>query len=234
MSQVTNASKIAFSTAFNVDKIVGIYTGSYNSATQTTTLGGYLYQYAIPHSFTRPVFCDLLVSTDGVNYQDGGTTGGTLAGIAYSDASNIYVTTGNASGTIFYKVVASWIDNYDTTNPLVTPVFQGLTNSAFFDSRQNYQKTYTAGVVTATALGTDTLFNIAHSLGYTPNAKLYFEAVSGQVWPQIYGGTNDYWLYATSMSECYEVISSSNLTIDCFPSATGHSTRVWYKIYLDQ
>lgn len=233
MSLQSNASNVAFASAYAVDKIVGIYQGSYNSATQTTTLGGYLYQFSIPHTFTRPVFTELLVSTDGVNYQDGGSSGGTLQGIAYSDSSNIYVTTGNSSGTIFYKVIASWIDNYDATDPVITPVLQSLTGSIFFDSRQNYQKTFMSGIETATTKNSDNFFVETHNLGYAPNAKMYFESVTGQVWPQIDGGTNDFWLYATTQSECYAIINSTQLNIDCFIPTSGHNTRIWWRIYLD-
>lgn len=236
MSLQTNASagKVGFATAYAIDKIAGIFQGSYISGTQTTTLGGYLFQYPIPHNFTRPVFTELLVSTDGKNYQDGGPSGASLQGIAYSDANNIYVTTSSATGTIYYKVIASWIDNYDTTNPSVTPILQNLTNSAFFDSRQNYQKVFIQGVNTVSTVNSDNLIPINHNLGYTPNAKIYFESVTGQVWPQIDGGAGDFWLYAPStQAECYGIINKTQLNIDCFIPASGTTTRVWWRIYLD-
>jgi hypothetical protein len=235
VSLKSNASSgnVAYASEYSVDKIVGIYTGSFAPAGTTTTLGGYLYQYTISHSFTRPVYTELLVSTDGINYQDGGPTGSTLSGISYSDSSKIYITTNKNTGTIYYKVICSWIDNYDGTNPLITPVLN-TTNKAYFDSRKNYQKLFMSGTQSATSLGSDNIFTITHNLGYTPNFKIFFESVSGQVWPQISGGTNDFWLYDYTMSECYGVVDSTNLKIDCFPAFTGHTTNIWYRIYLDQ
>lgn len=232
MSQVTSAANIAFSTAFAVDKIVGVYRGSYISGTNTTTIGGYIYQYAIPHSFTRPVFCELLWSTDGITYVDGGASGG----ISYSDSSNIYVSTLNATGTIYYKVIASWIDNYDATNPLITPVLD-TTTKAYFDSRQNYQKTLFQGTFTVNSviLPQDVVVNVSHNLNYTPNAKVFFESISGQVWPQIYGGAQDAWLYdVANQRECFAIITSTQLKVDVFTPASSPSSRVWYRIYLDQ
>lgn len=232
MSQISNADKVGSSSAFSVDKIVGIYRGSYTSGTDTTTIGGYIYQYAIPHTFTRPVFCELLWSTDGITYVDGGASGG----IAYSDSSNIYVSTLNATGTIYYKVIASWIDNYDNTNPLITPVLN-TTTKAYFDSRQNYQKTRFADVITVNPppISEDIVTGISHNFGYTPNAKIFFESITGQVWPQIYGGTNNAWLYDfTNQSECYAIITTTQLKIDVLIPTTGHITRLWYRVYLDQ
>lgn len=229
---------VYYATQYAIDKIVGVYRGSYTSGTDTTTLGGYLYQYPIPHDFTRPVFCELLVSLDGITYQDGGAFDATLtfAGIAYSDSSNIYITTGTASGTIYYKVICSWIDDYDTTNPTIEPVLD-TTDTAYFDTRSNYQKVFIQDSTTVTAVAaSDVVTSIDHDLGYTPNAKVFFESISGEVWPQIAGGSGDFWLYdASSQTECYAIITNTQLNIACtFPFLSAHDTKVWYRIYLDQ
>lgn len=233
MSLVADYQSLAFATQFAVDKIVGTYVGSFNAATQTTVVGGYLYQYAIPHSFTRPVFCELLWSTDGITYADGGS--GLLSGvpgIAYSDKDNLYITTGLNVGTIYYKLIASWIDKYDTTNPFITPVIN-TTADFYFDSRKNYQKIYKQDSKTLTS--TSGTLSYIHGLGYAPNAKVFFESVSGQVWPSIAGGTANYFLYDTNAQyECAATMTSSLLNMDLQGGPSSVSCRVWYRVYLDK
>jgi hypothetical protein len=227
MSLIANYQDLDFASHYAVDKIVGIYTDSFDAATQTTVIGGYIYQFAIPHPFTRPVFCELLWSTDGINYFDGGQAGG----IAYSDAVNIYVATGESTGTIYYKVIASWIDDYDTTNPLITPVLN-TTNTLYFDSRNNYEKIYHQDVQTLTGdFGT---LSYIHGLNFSPNYKVFFESISGQVWPVIAGGTNDFFLYDVSTQyECEATINSTLLTMNLTGGIGSVSCRVWYRIYLN-
>lgn len=232
MSLQANYKNVNFATQYAVDKIVGVYNSSFNAATQTTVIGGYLYQYAIPHPFTRPVFCELLWSTDGVNYADGG--GGVFSGtqgISYSDASNIYVTTGLNIGMIYYKVIASWIDNYDATNPLITPILN-TTNNFYFDSRNNYQKIFRQD--TQMLSGVSGSLSYIHALGYTPNFKVFFESVSGQVWPAIAGGVSDFFLYDfITQYECAATTTVDTLTMALQGSASSVSSRVWYRVYLN-
>lgn len=232
MSLLTNEENVQFATEFAVDKIIGVYVDSFNAATQTTNLGGAgsLFAHAIPHSFTRPVFCELLWSTDGVTYADGGS--GILSGtrgIAFADSNNIYVATGLNSGTIYYKVIASWIDNYDTTNPLITPVLN-TTNNFYFDSRKNYPKIYKQDSQTlSSASGT---LSYLHALGYEPNFKVFFESVAGQVWP---ANQNQFFVYDfTTQYVCAATTTSSVLSMLLQGGVSSTSCKVWYRVYVDQ
>lgn len=230
MSQQSNVQNINFSTAFSIDKICGVLSNTFTAS--TFNLGGYLYQYSIPHNFTRPIFCDALFSSDGTNYVPNGQADTTYSYNVYSDSSNIYLLTTANSGTFYYKEVSTWIDNYDTTNPLISPVFQTTLptqDTTYFDSRKNYQKIYKENVITfAAAGGTQP---IAHNLGYISNYKIFFESLPGQVWPSISGGAQDIWFYSADQHECYGVMDSSNLTITV--SSGTASCRVWYRIYYD-
>lgn len=232
MSLLTNEENVQFATELAVDKIIGVYVDSFNAATQTTNLGGAgsLFAHAIPHSFTRPVFCELLWSTDGVTYADGGS--GILSstrGIAFADSNNIYVATGLNSGTIYYKVIASWIDDYDTTNPLITPVLN-TTNNFYFDSRKNYPKIYKQDSQTlSSASGT---LSYIHALGYSPNFKVFFESVAGQVWPAFAG--SDFIYDALNQYTCQSYSSPSILSMGLFGGGGSSSCRVWYRVYVDQ
>lgn len=232
MSLASNYQSVNFATEFAVDKIVGIYTGSFNAATQTTVLGGFLYQYAIPQTFTRPVFCELLWSLDGSTYADGGS--GQLSGqlsIAYSDATNIYVTTTQSTGIVYYKIIATWIDNYDTTNPAIDPVLN-TTQNFYFDTAYNYQKLYKQG--TGSVSGTSGTVSYLYDLGYTPNFKVFFESIPGQVWPSITGGTANVFLYDALQYQCAATTTNTTMAASILGSVGSVSCKVWYRIYLDQ
>jgi hypothetical protein len=229
MSLATNYDKINFATQYTYDKIVGVFTGSYNLALQPV-IGGFLQRYTIPHSFGRPVFTDLLWSPDGVTYVDG-SSGSTS--MAYSDSNNIYILTTYPVGMIYYKVIATWIDDYDGTNPAIEPQLS-TTDGIYFDTRSNYQKTYLQSSFTVTGPAPP-FQTIAHNLGYTPNAKIYFESLSGQVWPAMWGGTNNQFLYDfANQYECTAIINSTNMVALLLGGASAVSARAWYRIYLDQ
>lgn len=235
MSQSTHYQNIAFSTAFLTDKICAVLVGSYPAASYSSILGGYLYQYAIPHSFGRPVFCDALFSDDNVNFTPNGnvTVDSAMQLNIYSDASNIYILNTANTGTVHYKIVCTWIDNYDTTNPLIAPVFQTTSTQPYFDSRYNYLKIYQSGIVTiAGASGTST---VSQTLNSIPDFKLFFESLPGQVWPMINGGAQDVWLYdAAHQYECQGVMGRIKLTINYTGGvSSAASARVWYRIYYD-
>lgn len=226
-----NIANASYYSPAAIDKIVGIFTGSFTAG--AANLGGFLYQSSFLHSFSRPVFCELRWSTDGTNYIDGGSSLSATgdACISYSDVNNIYVTTTKTSGTVYYQVVCTWIDNYETTTRFITPALPSSTN-AYFNSLDNYQKVFLSNTFTVSGTGGTT--NITHNLGYAPNVKIFFESVSGQVWPQIAGGVGDIWLYAPATQyECYDLIDTTKVAITTTGGASSVSARVWCRIYYD-
>ncbi len=238
MSQASNVSNILFSNAFTTDLVCGLYTGSYNAADYNTVLGGYLYQYDISHNFTRPVFCEGIFSFDGTNYFPSGQGNGTNSCIAYSDSSNLYLTSSASSGTIYYKIITTWIQNYDTSNPLVTFAnnVPNPSSSFAFDSRENYQKIDLTAQTTLNNPGSGNTgtTTIAHNLGYSPNYQVFYEAFSGQVWPEI-GNGNTFWLYDfTSQYTLQGYTNTSDLTLSYQGGTSSPSTfNAWYKVYYD-
>lgn len=237
MAQSDHVANINYSTAFDVDKICTILSNTFTAS--TANVGGYLYQYTIPHNLTRPAFCDALFSTSNSTYIPNGQGDGTYAYNVYSDSSNFYLLTTATSGTIYYKLVATWIDNFDSTNPLITPVFNTTlvtSNSTNFDSRANYQKVYKQDVLTLSNPGTGNTgtYTISHPLGYIPNYKVFFESLPGQVWP-LFGPGDSVWLYDfTHQYACTAVMTSTGLTLSYTPGSGSASTfRVWWRIYYD-
>jgi hypothetical protein len=238
MSLISNISDVSFASEYPVDKIVAVYEGSYNKATQTTTRSepfiGTIYTYAIPHGFTRPVFTNLIWSQDGTNWLDGGATLSGNSSIAFSDSTNVYIATTSNSGTQHYKIILYWIDNYDTTDPLVEPFTTGE-NKPVFDSRVNFQKVVEEGETSYSpgTFGSATTVTVPHTLGYTPNAKAFFEPISGEVWPLNAGGQSNPFLYSATQDEGFMRIHTNrvDITVNRFSNATR---KIWYKIYFDE
>ena len=240
MSLVSNATKVSYFSGYINDKLVRVFTGSYNAATDLTERAGDLgpiYVYRIAHGLTRPVFCELLWSDDGgTTFYDMGV--GNLAGsakIAFSDSTYVYIFHGysTAAATITYKVYCSWIENYDATDPLVDTI--SYTNAPIqFDSRLNFQKIYLQDELSFTpgTFGTTETQSISHPLGYTPNVKFYFEPFTNEVWPANGGGSSNFFLYDFEQDEAELEIYDSRVDfiINKFSNATR---RGWYRIYYD-
>lgn len=220
-----------------LDKIVKVWSGTFNKATDVTTRTGgvgSINVYPIAHGFTRPLFLTYLWSDDGTTWVDGG---GTLSGgnssIAFSDSTNIYLVASSGAGTQYYRVIGTWIDNYDNTNPTVD-AYASTTKTTKYDSRVNYQKIYDQGEdnYPAGTFGSSHTVSIPHTLNYLPNAKAYFEPFSGEVWPLNSGGAANPFYYDLAQDEALMKIFSDrvDITVTRFSNA---SRRVWYKVYYD-
>ena len=224
--------------AYDIDKIVGIYEGSFNAATQTTqvtyTLSGfanYVWYYEIAHSFGRPVFCELLTSTDNKTWTNN-------ASIAFSDSTKLYIYAGVSAvintppaGTIYYRLIASWITGYNNLTPAITPVIQG-SSGLYYNSVANQQKIFKTQLFNISQGNTG---GVAHNLGYYPNVKLFMECFSGQVWPCHTGLSNDIFKVDDTMNTGYYNVTTSvvNVFLDANINSWGTS-RLWCRIYLDQ
>ncbi len=227
---LTNQQNIAFSTSYQTDKIVGVYSGSFDTNT-APQLGGYIAYTTVAHGLTRPVFTKLQTSSDGTNWQDGNSAN--QYAISYSTTTHIYVLSAASVGTIYYRVVAFWIDDYDTTNPLVPPTV-GSTSNITFDSRLNYQKVAFQGVLTIPAATLAVTNTITHNLGYKPTVRVYNEMKTGEVWLANYGGgISNYWVYDLAMVEADVSVTDTTLVIDSYGGITSPATRVWYVVYYD-
>lgn len=239
MSLVDNINDVAYSSEFSIDKIVRIFTGTYNRVTDVTTrvytFAGSpynVYVYRIAHGLTRPLACEMIDSEDGgTTYVDSG-----IRRIAFCDSTYIYIFDAQGSagvGTVNYKVWGSWIDDYDATNPLVDTV--SYTNlQTQFDSRLNYQKIFnrTALSFTGGTLGATETQSINHPFAYTPNAKVWFEAFTNEVWPLNAGGASNLFNFDDAQDECQLFIDSNSVDIK-MTKFSGLARRVWPKVFYD-
>lgn len=222
---------IQFGSTLNVDKIIRVFTGSYVASDLTTRVGSLstAYIYTIPHGLTRPVACDIMTSTDAGETWDMG-----IGKLAFSDSTNIYIFHGySASGPVEYKIYCSWITDYDDTNPLIDTELY-TTQNIQFDSRINYQKLYSEGELSFTAgtFGASETNTVTHDLDYQPNAKIYFEAFEGEVWPMNFGGAKNFYTYDGSRDECSTEIYDDRIDVTLFKFSDA-IRRAWYRIYYD-
>lgn len=228
-----NYRNISYISTKPTDKIVAVFEDSFAPGSATVVGDPFLRelrQHSFSHGFTRPVFTKLLVSTDNSTWQDGGATSN---GIAYSTSSEIRILTDRTSGTLWYRVIAFWIDDYDATNPQVPPTV-GSKSNIYFDSRLNYQKiaVQPAAVTHAAGIGPASS-SIDHNLTYKPNARVFFESFPGQVWPAHFGGSSNKWLMEFDQVECSYSISDTSVTIETFGGASSPSRKVWGVVYYD-
>lgn len=229
MSLVDNTN-VAFFSGYNTDKIVGVYTGSFDTDT-APQIGGYIAYTSFNHTFTRPVFTKLQTSSDQTNWKDENST--TTYSISYSTSSQIFVLHAPSNGVIYYRVIAFWIDDYDGTNPLV-PETVGTNSDIYFDSRLNYQKVALQGEITVPAATLSQTDTIIHSLGYEPNVRVFVESYAGEVWIATYGGASgNYWAYDASMVQVEVEIYTTTLVIKSAGGVSSPASRVWYKVYYD-
>ena len=228
----------SFTSNVFTDKIVGLWEGSFNKATQTTARTSAflstLYVHAIPHNFGRPAFPSLLWSNNGgTNWYDGGSLVGGEAVIAFSSSNNMYIASTSNSGNIVYRLVADWINEYDYSDPLVDE-FIPQSKHTNFDSRANYQKVSTLGTETYPPgqFSSQITIPIYHGLGYIPNAKVFFESVENELWPIHAGGASNPFLYSSTQDEATMSIGASSVSVNVFRSS-NQTRRIWYKVYYD-
>lgn len=245
---LTNIDNVAYTTFFDAEKVVKTFTGSFKYTTSTTTisytLAGFANNqqaYRIVHGFTRPVFVELQWSLDNVNWSVGGASAynSNDFAIGFSDSTYIYILmpyfTGSAGDNVYYKVVCSWITDYDDTNPDVPP-FAEIPDSytQVFSSRSLFPPVVQQGTIslsTTSGAYTDVTGKITHNLGYAPNYKAFVESFSGQVWPLNFGGSGNPYNVDDNQVEAQVFTSTTDMTVDMYTKSANGTRKVWYLLY---
>jgi len=99
--------------------------------------------------------------------------------------------------------------------------------SFFFDSFDNHQKIHLADTFTSVT-NTTQATDITHNLGYFPNIRLFYEPISGDVWPAT---TNSTW--SAIDKYCTAAQYTDKITITTSAGAGTHNIPVHYRIYQD-
>lgn len=242
----SNIEKVAYNTYYPTEKIVKNFVGSFNYTTDTIirnlTFAGFpspISVYRFVHGYTRPLFVELFWSLDNSSYYLGGAanddTGKYIT--AYSDSTYIYIqpTPLSANQIVYYKIVCSWIDDYDTTNPTVAPFSDLPANyTQVFNSRNSIPSIVQQGSITASsssAFYTDITSLVPHNLGYAPNMKVYIESMPGEVWPLNYGGTSNPYLVDDNQVEAQAFTSNTDLILNPLMKSGNGTRKFWYMLY---
>ena len=234
-----DVAKTMFTSEQDIDKIVRIFIGSFQFPAQTVARVGFatINVFAIPHGLGRPVACEMQWAVGKQDWVDNGSQDDNFQGsLAYSDSTNIYIISPLfvGSGTVFYRVWCSWINDYDATNPLIDVLTYSDT-PLVFDSRSNFQKIFKQDVLTFSAgtFGSPQNITVDHNFGFTPNAKVWFEPFAGEVWPLNSGGNSNLFLFHASQDECELRISNTNIEVR-YRRFSNAVRKAWYKIYYDE
>lgn len=245
---MTDLTKAAILTKYPVDKIVGVFEGRFVAGTGPYTSRVYslgtMNLYAIAHGFGRPVFCEMQWSLDnGYSWSDsgGGAATSGYESIAFSDSTYIYILVpngliGSSPNAVFqYRILATWIDDYDTTNPN-TPPISTLGQPTSFNSTNNVPKIYKQGVVnvsTSSGVVVGVFSTVPHDLGGYQNYKVHIEAFPGEVWPQNFGGSSNAFYFDGNQIEAQSFMSTTELAIDTNIKSSHGTRKVFYRIYGD-
>lgn len=232
-----NYKDIILSSQIETDKIVFSKKGSVNIASLPNEYNDGFWivkKLAVPHGMPRPLFIHFRFNFDGSsNWRTGGSA---ESCIGYSDSTHLAILINNiTTGTLYYEMFGSWIDNYDSSNPLVT--IAQPANSIIFDSRLNYRKIKKQGSFTMPDL---TQVLVEHGLTYTPSYEVYFDGRPDEVWQSHSGGVQDPWDisniggYPADASDIYARTNLTNLVVKGHSRDFGSDNiKVWYRIFAD-
>ena len=235
-------SNIVLSTKYKTDKIVFSKTGSVDISTLPDKFNDGFWvvkKLEIPHGMTRPLFINFRFKIDAdTKWRTGGSAEDCLG---YSDSTYLTIMINNiTTGTLYYEVFGSWIDDYDATNPLVNVT--NIISTKLFDSRLKYRKIILdSSVVLPGGAGIgSTEISIPHTLGYSPTYQVYFDGMPNEVWQSHSGGLQDPWGIsnigglAVDDSDCYVRSTTTDLVISVYGRNFGvDDVKVWYRIFGD-
>jgi len=188
MSSPTNASMLW--PTYQIDKIVGIFTGTVFIAAPTSAQGNILSTTSKAHGLGDSAYFQGIFTTDGgTTWNDFGAQTPNLAAPnpqfqtvdaeAIVDTTNVNIYINNyydlahstsSAVTVTYKIYLL------AKNTMAVPVNTITTNQkAQFDSRYNYQKIALQGTTAiSVASGASSGVSVTHNLGYIPKIKAFF------------------------------------------------------------
>ena len=228
-----------YASSLDLDKICGVYTGSYDLTTYNNILGGYLYQKSFSHGLTQPAFAYGLFSTDQINWVPSGVnlSGSILPALVYTDSTNFNILIGSNAGLLYYKIILQWIKDYNSLNVLTSASINTTNVVPYFSTKYNYQKIQNIVPITisAPAASSSGTYLYNHNLGVYINYKVFFNSLPGQVWQATAGGTGDFWLYNfASQIEVSSISDANNIQIKWFSGSSPPSSfNVWIIVYYD-
>jgi hypothetical protein len=252
-----NARLMKFTTAYPPDKLVGDpITGSF-TATASGSILPHRTNETISHSFGVPVFLQMTYSRDGgTTWQDQhvgvpdltiptAPVFQTLDVGCYSTSSDIIVPASNftmSDITVDYVIVPIWNDRSSQVISVSQASGGGSDDTGFiFTTKHNLPKIYLDAAQTVSAPSSPatptTVLTVNHDLGYVPTARVWYEPVSGQIWPlspnQYDNSDGGPGTTLTLYGRFY--VTSTTLVVEMFNSSGGPlNVPIHTRIYCDE
>lgn len=251
MSLVSNAESVHFGTTFDIDKVLGTFSGTITSPAPTASPGSTWTPADIPTGIPETTLWHGIFSTDGgVTWNNfnseinRGATTQTITCYGVSQAGNFKIIARNMydynigagyAYTVLYKIVLF----AKSTQGSITP--QPIGSDLYFDSRYNYHKIALDGTTSmvVAAYGGRTTVTIPHNLGRIPRVKLYYEflTTSGAPYlgqPSQIIGIYDHGLIIGGDAYCSMDMDATNIYITKDNgSAEVMNILVHYRVYYD-
>lgn len=224
MSLTSNIQDVEFSSAFDIDKIIGTFEGSFSApsgaAPERTT-------QSITTSIPESTLFQGIFSVDGgsdwhdfgADILSGSLLNVTVSGRSNSDTFSVVADNFTAGGgattyTVLYKVALIAKPNQGTITP------QPVGADIIFDSRLNYQK-IVSDVMRSISIpnASEGIEVFAHSLGYIPKVRSFIEIDSA------YG--------ADAPAGLYESVHFARLAFGAGATAPNPNFQTTSGIYLD-
>lgn len=236
---LTNYDKVAYTSYFDMDKIIGILSGSISVAAPTAG------QVVLTGTTTHDTGFGETCYFQGIFSVDGGTTWNDFAamtpnlsvpgmpvfqtqncdcymvgGVITVSADNYYnfVSASSAAKTFLYKIALFAKNAQGTIQPLT------IDETTFFDSRYNYHKIFVQDSISFnSSSGVTKSVTIPHSLGYVPRVRAFFQQTG-----------SPFKLLPVSFYFIEPRVTSTSLTfyLDGWYATTVNGT-IEYRIYLD-
>lgn len=245
-----NARHMLFTTKYPPDKIVGeTVTGSFTAAASSSTLLAKRTHDAIDHSFGVPVFLQMSYSTDGgATWQDQHVTIPDLStpsapvfqtvdvGCYCTSAQMVMVASNwtTSDQTIQYRIVPIWNDRQSQVVSVTRPTGEGL----LFSTKYSLPKIYLDDEITISVPnGSSDQPIVTHDLGFVPNARIWYEPVSGELWPlspiqySNFDGGPGTILYVTGRA----YVTTTELRVELNNgSGSASDVKFHYRVYADE
>jgi len=253
---IANYSKVAYTSYFDSDKIIGVLSGTFTVSAPSASPGYTTNNVTQDTGFGDSCYFQGIFSTDsGSSWNDFGTSVPntssatpvldtvtcqgfvTTAGIFTAVGKNWYdyLHSSGTAKTILYKVALFSKINQGSIQPLPT------NEENYFDSLYNYHKIYLQDFF---AVSTSANTSIQHNLGYIPKVRSFFQPTSSSIGidgiytvPAGAMATLDWWTGAGSGASADIQIDTSNAVFtpiqDSSSTPNGINGTQHYLIYLD-
>lgn len=233
MSILTNIDKVAFSSKFSIDKVIGTYPQISITATASNTATGTI--SGLGYSSGNSMFL-AIASLDGVNYAPLDADFGSVYVVGKINNGVFTATVSNQSAsTVTAYIILCTIARSDqgAINPQNIDNLFANRKQPLLDSRKDYLTIASEGIYPfTTAVHTTTTVTIPHSLGFVPQAFVQYENLNNGDMLNICSDANTIGLTSVPILS-YAYTDSNNLYVFTNGSSLSFNLNIHFKLYYD-